>query len=195
MDKIQITKDIKNVALAMFRKNFLGVFHGSISAKIEKNRIIINKKSAIFDDLSEDKIIQLSSKKDYRWEEASIDASIHFNIYKNIPEAKFICYAMPPFTSAYALTHDIIIPKDYFGGKKFDSIEVYNPKNFEDWYERADIEIPKYMKENKTDTIIIRGYGIYTYDRDIFQIAKNIAILENSCRVLHYAKQQGNVIR
>lgn len=195
MDKNQIIKEIQEVSLAMFRKNFLGIFHGSISAKIEKDRMIINKKDAIFDGLCEDKLIELSSKKDYRWEDASVDANIHLNIYKNIREAKFICYAMPPFTTSYALTHDMIIPKDYFGAKEFDSLEVYSIKHFDDWYERAEIEIPRYLKEHKTNIMVIRGYGTYAYARDMFHIAKTVALLENSCRVLYYAKRQGNLIR
>ncbi len=194
MDKKDIKNEIKTVALAMFRKNFLGIFHGSISAKTQKDRIIINKKEAIFDELYDEKLIEISSKKDYHWEEASIDSSIHFGIYKNIHEAKFICYTMPPYITSYALTHDLIIPKDYFGSQMFETIDVYDPKHFDDWYERADIEIPRALKDKKTNIIVIRGYGVYTYARDMFQIAKSIAILENSCKILHYTKQQGHLI-
>lgn len=190
-----LTKDIKQIALAMFRKNFLGIFHGSISARVEQNKILINKKEAIFDGLVDDDLIELSSKKDYRWSEASIDANIHFGIYKNISEAKFVSYAMPPFVTAYSLTHDNIIPRDYFGMERFENLEVYDPKNYEDWYERADVEIPRYMKENKLNIMVIRGYGVYAHERDIHQIAKSIAILENSCRLLLYIKQHGNLIR
>lgn len=195
MDQTKLAQDIKLVALSMFRKNFLGIFHGSISARVEQNKILINKKEAIFDDLNQNNLIELCSKKDYSWNEASIDADIHLNIYKNISEAKFICFSMPTFITAYTLAHDIIIPRDYFGVKLFESIEVYDPKNFDDWYERADVEIVKYLKEKKINTIVIRGYGVFTYGRDLQQIAKSVAILENSCTILHYAKRNGNLIR
>lgn len=179
----------------MFRKNFFGIYHGSISARIEQNKFVINTKDAIFDGLDESDLVELSSKKDYRWNEASVDSDIHFNIYSKISEAKFICYAMPPFITSYTLTHDFIVPRDYFGFTHFESLEVYDPKNFEDWYERADAEVPRYMRENKTNTMIIRGYGIYVYDRDIHQIAKRIAILENSCKILYLSKKHSNLIR
>lgn len=195
MDKKNLIHDISSVSLSMFRKNFLGIFHGSISARIEQNKIMINRSDAIFDRLDDDGLIELCSKKDYRWNEASLDADIHFNIYKNISEAKYICYAMPPFITAYTLSHDIVIPRDYFGSQRFGNREVYDIKNFEDWYERADVEIPRYLKENKTNTMVIRGYGVYTYDRDIHEIAKTVAVLENSCRLLHYSKRHGNLIR
>jgi L-fuculose-phosphate aldolase len=173
----------------MFRKNFIGIFHGSLSARIEQNKFFINKKDAIFDDVKDDDFIELHSRKDYRWNEASLDADIHLHIYQNINEAKYICYAMPPFTTAYSLDHDIIVPKDYFGSMNFGSIEIYDPKQFEDWYERADIEIYRYMMEKKTNLIVVKGYGIYVYDRDMLQLAKTIALLENSCKLLYYSHE------
>ena len=176
---------LKDISLSMFRKNFFDIFHGSISARVEYNRFIINKKDAIFDALSCNDLIELTSKKDYRWNDASIDAGIHLMLYKNISEAKYVCYAMPPFTTAFTLTNSVIIPQDYFGYKEFGNIEIYDPKQFDDWYERADVEICKYMKENQTNIMIIKGYGIYAYDRDLRQLAKNMAIIENSCRLLH----------
>lgn len=179
--------DLKHVSLSMFRKNFIGIFHGSISARVEQNKFLINKKNTIFDDVNDEDFISLRSNRDYRWKEASQDADIHLNIYQNINEAKYICYAMPPFLTAYSLVHDSIVPQDYFGSMKFESIPIYDPKQFEDWYERADIEIYRYLKEAKTNVIVIKGYGLYVYDRDITQLAKTIALLENSCRLLYYA--------
>jgi len=173
----------------MFRKNFIGIFHGALSARIEQNKFIINKKDTIFDDVKDEDFIELHSKKDYRWKEASLDADIHLNIYQNINEAKYICYAMPPFLTAYSLVHEDITPKDYFGSMKFQSIPIYNPKQFENWYERADVEIYRYMKQNKTNFIVVKGYGLYIYDRDMLQLAKTIALLENSCKLLYYSHE------
>jgi len=184
-----LANQLKEISLSMFRKNFFGIFHGSISARVEYNRFIINKKDAIFDGIKTSDLIELYSKKDYRWNEASMDASIHLNIYKNIPEAKYICYAMPPFVTAYSLTHGAIVPRDYFGAMQFGHMQVYDPRQFEDWYERADVEIYRHMKEHKINTMIIKGYGVYAYERDIHQIAKNIAVLENSCKLLHRASE------
>jgi L-fuculose-phosphate aldolase len=32
--------------------------------------------------------------------------------------------------------------------------------------------------------MVIRGYGVYSYNRDIHEMAKKLAILEKSCRLL-----------
>ena len=32
--------------------------------------------------------------------------------------------------------------------------------------------------------MVIRGYGVYAYNRDLHEMAKKLAILEKSCRLL-----------
>ena len=188
-----LKKILSSLALSMFRKDFFGIYHGSISAKTETNRFIINTKEAVFDALSEENIIELYFKKDYRWNQASIDANIHYSIYSQISEAKFICFSMPPFTTAYSLEHNIIIPKDYFGFKEIGSIEIFDPKKFENWYDRAESEIAYYLQTNKTNIMVIRGYGVYAYSRDIHDMAKKLSILEKSCRLLMLDGSQSNI--
>ncbi|MDF1879208.1 class II aldolase and adducin N-terminal domain-containing protein [Sulfurimonas sp. SAG-AH-194-C20] len=192
MNKLGLKNKLSVLALSMFRKDFFGIYHGSISAKTESNRFIINTKEAIFDALDETSLIELYFKIDYRWNQASIDAKIHFSIYSQISEAKFICFSMPQFTTAYSLQHDTIIPKDYFGFKEIGSITVIDPKQFEDWYDRADSEIAYYLQTNKTNIMVIRGYGVYAYSRDIHEMAKKLAILEKSCRLLMLDNSHSN---
>ncbi len=184
MNKDALKKKLSTLALSMFRKDFFGIFHGSISAKTESNRFIINTQEAIFDALDSSTLIELYYKKDYRWNQASVDSDIHHSIYSQISDAKFICFSMPPFTTAYSLDHNIITPKDYFGYTELGSIEIVDPRNFDDWYERASSEIAYYFQSKKTDIMVIRGYGVYTFNRDLHEMAKKIAILEKSCRLL-----------
>jgi len=184
MNKEHLRDKLSSLALSMFRKDFFGIFHGSISAKTESNRFIINTKEAIFDALDKSSLIELYYKKDYRWNQASIDSNIHHSIYSQISDAKFICFSMPPFTTAYSLDHNVIIPRDYFGYSEIGSIDIFDPRSFDDWYERASSEIAYYFQSKKSDIMVIRGYGVYTYNRDIHEMAKKIAILEKSCRLL-----------
>jgi len=193
MNKQYLKKTLSSLALSMFRKDFFGIYHGSISAKTETNRFIMNTKEAVFDALDEENLIELYFKKDYRWNQASIDANIHHSIYSQISEAKFICFSMPPFTTAYSLEHNIIVPKDYFGFKEIGSIEIFDPKKFENWYDRAESEIAYYLQTNKTNIMVIRGYGVYAYSRDIHDMAKRLSILEKSCRLLMLDGSQSHI--
>ena len=184
MNRKNLKNQLSSLALSMFRKDFFGIFHGSLSAKTESNRFVINTKEAVFDALNDDTLIELYFKKDYRWNQASIDSNIHFSIYSQISEAKFISFTMPPFTTAYSLEHNVISPKDYFGYKELGSIEIVDPKQFDDWYDRAQSEIAYYFQTKKTNIMVIRGYGVYAYNRDLHEMAKKLAILEKSCRLL-----------
>jgi len=184
MNRDNLKSKLATLTLSMFRKDFFGIYHGSISAKTESNRFIINTKEAVFDDIDSNSLIELYYKRDYRWNQASIDAKIHHSIYSQISDAKFICFSMPPFTTAYSLEHNIIVPKDYFGYKEIGSIPIVDPKQFDDWYERAQSEIAYYMMSHKTDIMVIKGYGVYSFNRDLNEMAKKLAILEKSCRLL-----------
>ncbi len=179
--------EIRKISKAMFDKNFFGIYHGSISAKIDHNQFIINRKDAILDELGLEDMVLLYSKKDYRWNEASFDTATHLNIYKNIPEAKYVCYAMPPYLTAYSLEHVNLEPKDYFSSIKFDNIFIYDPKEFDDWAERAPSEICRYMIEKNTNVVVVKGCGVYLYERTAYEIAKTVALLENSCKLLELA--------
>jgi len=185
MDSDYIFEEIKKVSLSMFRKNFLGVYHGSISAKSSISSFLINKREAIFDEIEKDSLISIDlGTDDYRSNISSIDTSLHEEIYQNIPEAKYISYTMPPYATAYTLDNAILNPVDYFGYLGIGTIEVYNPGNFADWLERAPGEIIEFFQKKECSMMLIKGFGLVSYDRDIIQMAKKIALLENSARLL-----------
>ena len=50
--------------------------------------------------------------------------------------------------------------------------------------ERAQYEIPKFFQKHETHLLLIKGFGVISYDRDIIEMAKKVSVLENSCRLL-----------
>ena len=181
-----LLNELKHISNSMFNKNYFGVFHGSISAKVTINSFIINKKDSILDEVNEDDFLELkcNKEKDYRWKDASVDVDIHQAIYSNLLNAKYISYTMPPYATAYSLNHDIVIAKDYYGATLLDTVHIYDPKDFKDWEGRAADEISHYLKNNSTHLLLIKGFGLISYDRDLTEMVKKVAILENSCRLL-----------
>ena len=180
-----VIEEIRHLSLAMFRKNFFGVYHGSISARITVESFLINTRDAVFDEISEASLIRLEhGVEDYRRHTASIDADIHEAIYRRIPHAKYIAYSMPPYVTAYALAHTHFAPQDYFGDKLLGELKVFDPGKFGDWYRRAPAEIAGYFAVHPGHLMLIKGYGVYAYDRDLTEMAKKIAVLENSARLM-----------
>ena len=181
-DTVKILADL---SLTMFSKNFFGIYHGAISTKQDEHSFMINTSDAIFDEMNEKSFCSLNiNKQDYRWNIASMESDIHATIYANIHEAKYIAFGMPIYTTAYTLNHNKIVLEDFFGKTTFGEISIYNPGDFSTWYKRNALEITKYLKESENNIMIIKGIGTYVYDRDIHELVKKIAILENSCRLL-----------
>ena len=181
-DTVKILADL---SLTMFSKNFFGIYHGAISTKQDEHSFMINTRDAIFDRMDEKSFCSLNiNKQDYRWNIASMESDIHETIYANIHEAKYIAFGMPIYTTAYTLNHNKIVLEDFFGKTTFGEITIYNPGDFSTWYKRNALEITKYLKESENNIMIIKGIGTYVYDRDIHELVKKIAILENSCRLL-----------
>jgi len=185
MDK-HLINDIKHIAHSMFQKNYFGVFHGSISARTSIHSFIINKKETILDDVQESCFIELNclKSKDYRWNEASDDVIIHERIYRALPHAKYISYTMPPYATAYSLHNKKLIPQDYYGHQILKSITIYDPQDFNDWHKRAGEEITAFFENSNKHLLLIKGFGVISYDRDLTEMVKKVAILENSCRLL-----------
>ena len=179
---IQLLSDL---SFSMFSKNFFGIYHGSLSAKLDQHNFMINTKDAVFDNIDENSFCRLNmNKQDFRWNIASMEAYVHSTIYTNIHEAKYIAFGMPIYTTSYSLVNDNIIFEDYFGKTMFGEISIYNPGDFSTWYKRNALEITKYLKNSSNNMMVIKGVGTYIYDRDIHELDKKIAILENSCRLL-----------
>lgn len=184
IDKESI-KLLSDLSLSMFTKNFFGIYHGAISSKLDQNNFMINVKDAIFDKMDDKSFCILNiNKQDYRWKIASSEAHIHSAIYSNIHEAKYIAFGMPIYTTAYALVHHKMVFEDFFGRTLFGEMCVYDPGDFSTWYKRNALEITKCLKESTHNVMIIKGVGTYVYDRDVYELVKKIAILENSCRLL-----------
>lgn len=181
----ELMRQILGVSAVMFERGFLGIFYGSLSARISQDRFMINKSEAAFANLAAESLIVLDKTHDYRWNEASKDAHIHANLYENFSEAKFIAHAMPPYITAFSLKNAAFEPKDYFGYEYLgERIPIFDPKDFETWYERADTDIVRYLKQSGQEFIIVRGYGVYAYSRDIGEIAKKLDIIEQSAKIL-----------
>ena len=184
IDKATV-EELSDLSLTMFRKNFFGIYHGAISAKLDQENFLINKNDAIFDEMSSSSFCSLNlNKQDYRWKTASMEAHIHATIYTNIHEAKYIAFGMPIYTTAYTFDHESIIFEDFFGRMTFGEIPIYDPGDSETWYTRNALEITKFLKSSAKGIMVIKGVGAYVYDRDVHELVKKIAILENSCRLL-----------
>ena len=148
-----IVQNLSNVAHSLCQSGLLGVFYGSISAKLDTNSFIINRKGALLDKMNEDSFIMLHDKEE----------------------------------TSNSLKHKTLIPIDYLGYKILGkSNEILDSREYETLYDRAETDIVRYFKTHKTNFVLLKGCGIYSYGRDLETTIKLIAVVENSCKILHY---------
>lgn len=166
----------------LFEKNFLNLGLGSISLKLQADKMLINKKNRhiLEDDFFKSVYIL---KKDMSWQEITSDAKIHSKIYEMISSTKAIANIFPINTITFSQTnHNILKPIDFLGQSILDKIPIIEIKNEKNWIENQELIIAK--KLLNTDIVIIKGYGVFIKSRDIREILKKAIILENSASIL-----------
>ena len=168
----------------LFDRGFIGLYHGSISARNTYKTFTINTKGAFFASLDRDNLIELDFNHSTIWDNASKTANIHAKIYNKIPSAKFISSIFATSIVTASLLYKSIKPQDYHGRTIYKKIPIYDPKKFSDWEERAPHELSQYFHKNNTNIIVVKGVGIYCYDRNLDNMIRNIAIINKSCEVL-----------
>lgn len=188
MELIQAKQSLIKLGSALSKEEIIKSFIGSVSMRFEHASFVINKNNIIFSAPKEDDFLLLDGKKDYRWKEASVDALVHQNIYKNIPTARYICACVPPYVSAYALEHSSFEPRDLWGEELFGNIFIYETKQNDDWSERAPSEILRYFTQTNSNVMIMKGCGICVYERTMDALLKTIFALENSAKLMSIAK-------
>jgi len=170
------------VAKVLFEKNFLNMGIGSISLKLQKDKMLINKQNKhIYEDDFYKSVHIL--KSDLSWKETSYDIKTHSKIYETISSTKAVANVFPIHTITFSLEHHTFLkPIDFLGKKVLKKIPIIEITNQIEWEENKEFIISKKLKEN--DIVIIKGYGVYIKTRDIREILKKAVILENSAKIL-----------
>jgi len=175
------------IAKILFDKNFLNIGIGSLSLKLDKDQMLINKqnKHILEDDFF--KIVHIL-KSDLSWKETSNDIKTHSKIYETISSTKTIANIFPINTITFSLEHhNTLKPIDLLGKKIISKIPIIEITNMIEWEENKEFIISKKLTYN--DIVIIKGYGVYIKARDIREIIKKAIILENSATILLNSQQ------
>ena len=176
-----ILDEYKLCAKVLFDKNFLNIGIGSISTKLENDKMIINNKNRHYEEDNFCKIVHII-QKDLSWKETSYDTEIHAKIYKELSFAKAIINVFPVNLMTYSLIHRSFQPIDYSGKQIIEKVHIIEVNDYNQWDEVKAFTITKHLREK--NVVIIRGYGVYIVSRDIREAIKKAFILENSASIL-----------
>jgi L-fuculose-phosphate aldolase len=183
-----ISKDLENeykiVSNALFQKDFLHIYHGSLSVRTNDDKFLINKRASIFSE--ENSTIEVHFAEDISWKEASIDADIHSKVYQSIADVKCITQVFPLNLVTYSLYYKKFKPIDYIGELNIGELDIIHSVDYKHWKDQADSIIAHEFLSS--DIVIIKGIGAFIYDRDLRNLARKASILENSAKILLKSK-------
>ena len=169
------------VAKELFKKNFLNIGKGSLSLKIDSDKMILNREDK---HVLEDNFASIVSinEKNLSWKDVTQDVSIHAKIFQTHLNVKAIAEVFPVNTITYSMSHTTFKPIDFTGKEEIGSVEVIEIQNKEKWRENKEHIITKALSNNPV--VIVRGYGVFLALRDIREILQKAIILENSAYIL-----------
>lgn len=182
-----VTDEFLLVSKILFEKNFLNMGLGSVSLKLNNDKMLINKKDRHIVETDFYKITHIL-KKDLSWKEMTDDINIHSKIYKTVSKAKAIANIFPLNVITFSLEHHSLLkPIDFVGKEFLKEIKIFNITNKTEWTENKEFIISKELKTQ--DILIVKGYGVFIKARDVREILKKAVILENSAKILLNTQQ------
>ena len=173
------------VARELFKKNFLNIGKGSLSLKIDNDKMVINKKNKHVLEDNFASVVNINTKT-LAWGDVTEDVGIHAKIFQNRPDIKAIAEIFPVNTISYCMSYNVFIPIDFTGKEKIGKVVVVDFQYGENWQESKDYIIPKVLERD--DIVIVKGYGVFLVARDIREILQKAIILENSAYILLNSK-------
>lgn len=170
------------ISSQLFEKNFLNIGLGSVSLKLETNKMIINKKNR--HPKESDFALKVNIlDKSLGWEEASEEIVIHSKIFEKYSNTKAIAVIFPKNAMTFASKrHSTLNPIDYRGKSVLESVPILDIPKKEEWEENKEFIISQHLK-NK-DVLIVNGFGVIIKSREIRDLIKKAVIIENSSYII-----------
>jgi len=152
---------------------------GNMSCRVG-NSIVITKTGTMLDDLTPEDFVVL--RMDERSDEASSDLPVHRAVYERTDyDAILHCHGIYNVVLSFAM--DEIVPLDLEGSLFLKRIRVVEGEfGSEDLARKIAEEI------GKGGAVVVRGHGIYSAGRDIWEAFNRACYLEHSCEIIYRLK-------
>ncbi|MCK5213845.1 MAG: class II aldolase/adducin family protein [Candidatus Omnitrophica bacterium] len=109
---IRLKKDIIAIGRLMWEKELASGLNGNISAKLNDEHILLTATKTCLGLLGEKDILLMKADGEILDDgKASTETLMHTAIYKSYPEAKAIIHTHTPYTNAYFLENDELLPR------------------------------------------------------------------------------------
>ena len=172
-------KEMANFGKKLVESGLVGYHFGNISVRVN-NKMIITKRGAMLDELSEGSVVEigLESPKSF-YTGASMEAAVHKEIYKGTPELAVI-HAHPTYAvvESLILSQDKITPMDCEGLYFLHEIPIVEG---ETGSKQLASEVSTLLRDHKG--VIVRGHGTFTTGKTLEEAYIITSMIEHSCKI------------
>jgi L-fuculose-phosphate aldolase len=149
---------------------------GNMSCRIG-DAVVITKTGTILDELTPQDFVTLKLDEDSK--EASSDLIVHRAIYSKT-DYKAVLHCHGVYNVVLSLILDEITPLDLEGGLFLKKVSVVEGEfKSEELAEKIADEI------RKNGIVIVKGHGIYSAGKDIYDAFNKACYLEHSCEIIY----------
>lgn len=121
-------------------------------------------------------------------EGASLDASLHLAVYRQIPEAMAVLHSHGPHSIAMTMAGGDFEAPDFEGRLYFGTVPVIDIP-YEAYTEQSPEKVARALREHRV--AIVRGHGVYARGRSLDQAYKWTCSLESSARIAWLTRTGG----
>lgn len=164
---------------AWLRKYGCNDSHSGNASVRDGNTIWVTPTGACADTLKSDDLIACSIDG-WRGENASFDAKLHIEVYKQNTNANAVFHSHGPHTIALTMNGEDFIPDDFEGKLYFPTVPVHTIA-YDEYSEKS----PQLVAEtlSKYCITVVRGHGVYACAESINLAYKWSCSLEHSAKI------------
>lgn len=163
---------------------------GNISARLDKERMIITASGTFMGELQSDDFVEFEIMTGINkgTRKASKETPMHTGIYKNRDDVGAILHSSPFYTTLFACSnepiHSEMFIETMYYLEKIAYVDYYHPGT----QELGDAIAAQSFNAN---VIIMRNHGVVVFDDTVSEALMRLETLEMACRMILQAKSSG----
>ena len=170
---------------AWLRKHGYNDSHSGNASVRDTDRIWVTPTGACADTLEADDLIACSIN-DVIGKNASFDAKLHLEIYKQNDKATAVFHSHGPHTIAMTMSGNDFVPTDFEGKHYFPTVPVHTI-SFDEYSEKSPQIVAKSLREHCIT--VVCGHGVYACAETINLAYKWTCSLEHSAKIAFLTQQ------
>lgn len=189
---IELKKEIISAGKRMYKRGYVAANDGNISARIDKNQILITPTglSKGFLNPSDLSVVDYNGKLIKGNKKPSSEFLMHLKIYKKRVDVNSVCHSHPPYSTAFAVAgkalNQYILPEAIIVLGKIPLIKYRIPGS--DSFSEA---LLPYLENH--DAFLLANHGVVTVGNSVLDAYHKMETVEHFAQVLFLSLQLGNV--